>query len=109
MSEKTTKKGGKNLNFLWLVGLIFAILLIIFGIQNDDSAYIWPFEKFGGIPLSLLIFASLGFGSILTLLFSIPGLLKRRRTKHALQQEIKTLRKNYEELAAINSDAAKAE
>ncbi len=103
MKEKTAKKGGKNLNFLWIVGLVLAILIILFALQNGENTYIQFFKAEFGVPLALLIFVCLGLGSILTLLFSIPGIMKRRKTKSKLQQEIKTLRKNYEELAAINS------
>lgn len=102
MSETKTKHTSRNLNFLFIVGLILAILIIIFAIQNSDTT---PVEFLGfqvNPPTALLIIACIAVGSALTLLFSIPGWWNRRKTKAALKDELKQLRKQYEELAAVN-------
>ncbi len=102
MSESTNKHTSRNLNFLFIVGLILAILVIIFAIQNSDTT---PVEFLGlqvNPPTALLIIACIALGSVMTLLFSIPGWWSRRKRKSDLKDELKNLRKQYEELAAIN-------
>lgn len=102
--EKTAKKSGRNLNFLFIVGLILAIAIIIFAIQNGNNTeidfFIWKITP--GPPLALLIILCVAIGAVLALLFSIPGRWRRRKKRIQLESELSTLRKNYEELAGIN-------
>jgi len=104
--DKKSKKGGRNLNFLFIIGLILAILVIIFAIQNSEGVEIEFFSFKPTPPLALLIIGSILLGSILTLLFSVPGWFRRRKEKSVLQRDIKDLRKQYEELAAIQKPKA---
>jgi uncharacterized integral membrane protein len=101
------KKEGKNLNFLFIIGLIFCILIIVFGLANQEVAEI-DFLVFKlEINLVLLIFLCIALGAILTLLFSLPGVFRRRKIKIALEKELKDLRLKYEELAKINSTSTR--
>ncbi len=102
MSEKKIKKSGSNLNFLFIVGLVLAIIMIIFTYQNDRPTTVEFFTAEINPPLALLIVVCIAIGAILALLFSIPGWRRRRKKRIHLQDELKTLRKHYEELAAIN-------
>lgn len=102
-TDNTKKKGGgAKLNFFFILGLILAILIIVFGLANQETEEI-NFLVFSlEINLVLLIFLCIAVGSILTLLFSLPGVFRRRRVKKDLEKELKDLRKQYEELAKIN-------
>lgn len=96
-----SNKSGRNLNFLFIVGLVLAILIIVFAIQNADTTPI-EFFSFRIEPhTALLIISCILIGSVLTLLFSIPGWYRRRKTISSLRSELDQLRRNYEELAAI--------
>jgi len=107
MSKDKKKKGGRsNLNFLFIIGLILAILVIVFAIQNSEDVVIEFFSFKLTPPLALLIIGSILLGSILTLLFSVPGWFSRRKEKSALQRDLKGLRKQYEELASIQKPKA---
>ena len=101
MSDRKNNMKGKNLNFLFIVGLILAILTIIFAIQNSETTLV----RFLGLdinpPTAFLIIMCIALGSAITLMFSIPGWFARRREQSRLQHELKDLRKNYEELAAV--------
>ena len=104
--KKEKKKAGSNLNFLFIIGLILSILMIVFAIQNGDPTeidfFVWKVTP----PLALLIVLCIAIGALLALMFSIPGWRRRRKAKRQLLNEIKTLRKNYEELAAVNQPKA---
>jgi len=109
MSNSTTpkKKEGKNLNFLFIIGLIFCILIIVFGLANQEIAEI-DFLVFKlEVNLVLLIFICIALGAILALLFSLPGIFKKRKEISALKKDLKDLRQKYEELAGINSTSAR--
>jgi uncharacterized integral membrane protein len=102
-SNLPQKKESKNLNFLFIIGLIFCILIIVFGLANREVAEINFLVFKLEIDLVLLIFLCIALGAILTLLFSLPGVFKRRKAKSALEKEMKELRQKYEDLAKINT------
>ena len=104
--EKDKKSGGRHLNLLFILGLILAIIIIVFGLANNDTTDInfLVFKNDLEINETLLIFLCIITGSIMAILFSIPGRLKRRKEKQKLEKELKDLRKNYEDLAKIESE-----
>ena len=104
-NEATKKKGG-NLNFLFVVGLIVAIIVITFTIQNNNTTTVNFFSAKLDASLALLIISSIFIGAILAFLFSIPGWWRRRKKRIQLETELATLKKNYSELASINKPSA---
>lgn len=109
-SDTSTKKGGSNkLNFLFILGLLLSILIIVFALANQETEEINFLVFRLEINLVLLIFLCIAIGSILTLLFSLPGVFRRRKEKSELKSELKELRKNYEELAKINIKDVKSD
>ena len=100
-TDKKDQSGGSNMNFLFIIGLVLAILTIIFAIQNADRVPI-EFFSFSIQPhLALLIISCILLGSILTLLFSIPGWMRNKKATASIRTKLKKLQKNYDELAAI--------
>lgn len=92
MSQENTK--GSSLNFLWIMALVIALLAIVFTLQNYDKQTIQFFWlSIQDVPLALVIFSCLAIGALITLLFSIPSTLKRRKERQTLVNEINSLRK----------------
>lgn len=92
MSQENTK--GSSLNFLWIMALVIALLAIVFTLQNYDKQTIQFFwMSIPDVPLALVIFSCLALGAVITLLFSIPATLKRRKERQTLVNEINSLRK----------------
>lgn len=104
MSKENKKKSGSNLNFLFVVGLILAILMIVFAIQNSNPTEIDFFTLKVSPPLALLIIICIALGSAMTLIFSIPGWFRRRASKNELEKELKQLQKNYDELVKVKGE-----
>ena len=79
--DKERKSGRRNLNFLFIIGLILAILVVIFAIQNAEGVEIEFFGFKPNPPIALLIISCILLGSLLTILFSLPGSLRRKKEK----------------------------
>ncbi len=88
---ESKKSSGSNLNFLWIFGLIMAILTIVFAIQNSEPQPIKFFTFEREVPVALLIFLCLAIGAVLTMLFSIPGQWRKKRERDVLKKRIKEL------------------
>jgi len=73
-----------------IAALIVAILAVVFAIQNAVPVTVgfltWRFE--GSLALVLLITFALGV--ITSLLFSLPGMIRRRRTISDLRRKIQS-------------------
>lgn len=104
MNQENTKGG--SLNFLWVMALVIALLAIVFTLQNYDKQTIQFFWlSIPDVPLALVIFSCLALGAVITLLFSIPSALKRRKERQTLVNEINLLRK---ELKTQNKSASRS-
>ena len=98
MTDKQKKSSGSSLNFMWIFGLIMAIITIVFALQNSSTEGVNFFTFHAEIPMALLIFACLALGAIVTILFSIPGQWRRKREKDALNKQIKGLEEQLSQL-----------
>jgi uncharacterized integral membrane protein len=101
MADNNSKSGRRNLNFLFIIGMVLAIIIAIFAIQNAESTEVNFFTFSPNVSKVLLILFCILFGSVITLMFSLPGWFARRKEKSKLKGELKALRKKYEELAAL--------
>lgn len=106
MAEKKTTKGG-SLNFMFIFGMILAILVIIFAIQNSHDTIVRFFRAEATVPTALLIFVSILVGGVMTLLFSVPGRIKARKEHARIKTELKDLSKKYDELAAVQPSGSR--
>ena len=63
--------------FLVIVGLIIAVAAILFAFQNATvvtiSLGVWQFKQ----SLAIILLATLGLGIIISLLLSVPTIIKR--------------------------------
>ena len=79
-----------------IVGLIIAILVIIFTIQNqvslDINFFFWTFN----LPLSITIFFSLLLGVLITFCIGLGGRLKLNRELKAKSDKISELKHRVE-------------
>ncbi len=103
-TENKKQKTGSNLNFLLIVGLLGSILAIIFAVQNAEETNIEFFTLNLFIPKALLIICSLAVGSLLSILFGLPGWWRKRRVIKGYKHEIKALK---EQLVEKNKPADK--
>lgn len=80
-----------------IFGILLSIIITIFALSNNEYVtinYLFGEDK---IVIPLLIFILLGMGSLITILFSIPGWWKSRNQKSALKKENSKLSKELTE------------
>ncbi|MEI6136486.1 MAG: lipopolysaccharide assembly protein LapA domain-containing protein [Chloroflexota bacterium] len=76
-----------------IVGLIVGIALVVFGAQNAQPVSVRAFAwESTSVPLVLALGLALLLGVVLTLLASIPGRLRARNERRALEQELEAWR-----------------
>jgi uncharacterized integral membrane protein len=75
----------------FLVALVFALLAVMFALQNIVPVTVaflaWTFEG----SLALVLFVALIVGALVSFLASVPTLLKGRRTVRHLKKQIAAL------------------
>lgn len=89
--------------FLVIVGLIMAILAILFAFQNAEVVAIsfgtWQFEQ----SLAIILIVTLGLGIIISLLLSLPTIFKRGWQNARYKNKIADLKSQIESQNKINS------
>lgn len=60
-----------------IIGIILAILLVVFALQNAAEVliHLWFWEAY--ISLALVLLVTFGMGAVIGVLFSIPSIRKR--------------------------------
>ncbi len=72
-----------------IIGLVVGIALVVFGAQNAQSINVHFFAwESSSVPLVFALGASMLVGAILTLLVSIPGRIRGRGVRRALEREL---------------------
>lgn len=97
---------------LVIVGIVLAILLAVFALQNNVAVAVsflfWRFES----TLALVLLFSLAVGVITVILVTIPANWRRRGASSRQRKELTELQKKVEEqnkkIAALESDLATA-
>lgn len=70
-----------------IIGFLLSIVITVFALSNNEYVtinYLFGEDK---IVIPLLIFILLGMGSLITVLFSIPGWWKSRNQRITLKKE----------------------
>ncbi len=79
---------------IFIVGLVLAILLVIFALQNDTGAYIkflaWQTKK--EVPVVLIFLISLALGVFIGTIFSIPNIIKKNKKIEELKIKLNDFR-----------------
>lgn len=70
-----------------IIGILLSIVITVFALSNNEYVTINYLFGEGKVVIPLLIFILLGVGSLITLMFSIPGWWKNRKQKSALKKE----------------------
>jgi|GEM_PF-496427 len=95
--------------FLVIAGLLMAILAVLFAFQNAEIVTIdfgsWQFEQ----SLAIILIITLGIGIIISLLLSVPTILKRgwqnsnlQKKNVQLEAQIKSQAQSYQEIKQEN-------
>ncbi len=75
-----------------IIGLVLAILLVIFALQNAQEViitlYFWKFQS----SLALLLLISLAIGVFLGAIFSVPSITKRNKKIEELKIKLDDFR-----------------
>ena len=79
---------------IFIVGLVLAILLVIFALQNDTGAVIkffaWQTKK--EVPVVLIFLISLALGVFIGTIFSIPNIIKKNKKIEELKIKLNDFR-----------------
>ena len=98
----------KNLTSIFALIIIFAVLAVIFAIQNAEVVEVkfiaWEFAT----SLALIIMVSMALGGLLGLLSSIPGRWKSMSKVSSLKKEIADLKESMEEAAKAKAEETTA-
>lgn len=84
--------------FTLILGLLIALLAVIFAIQNPDIATVSFFSLEFSQPLAIILLIAFGLGIIMLALVSTPGFIKRRATIASQKKEMGRLEKKIESL-----------
>lgn len=88
----------KNLEFKFVLSLIFAVLVAIFAIQNAVTVEInFLFARFT-ISQALIILISAIVGAIVVLLISLMNQMSQRKKNKELIKEVEDLKKEIEDM-----------
>ncbi|MFN3742131.1 MAG: lipopolysaccharide assembly LapA domain-containing protein [Anaerolineales bacterium] len=83
-----------------VLALAFAILAVIFALQNPMVVTVSFLTYKGEWPLALLILVSVGVGILIGILVMLPGTLRRAWTVGSLRRKVSDLEKALEEQKA---------
>lgn len=82
------------MQLLLIVGIIIAILAVVFALQNavpiTVSFLVWKFES----SLALVLLIAIALGILMSLLVSVPSMIKRRGMISSQKKKIKQLEKS---------------
>lgn len=82
------------MQLLLIVGIIIAILAVVFALQNavpiTVSFLVWKFES----SLALVLLIAIALGILMSLLVSVPSIIKRRGMISSQKKQIKQLEKS---------------
>lgn len=88
-----------------LVGLIFALIIVIFGLSfavlNDEHVNVDYYLGVSSLPLSLALTVALVFGATLGLLAAIAVILRQRRELARLRRRVGDAEKELGELRKV--------
>jgi uncharacterized integral membrane protein len=84
----------------WLVGAVFAILVVVFAISNKDSITIglWPFDEGIQAPKFLIALVPLAIGLLIGAGFSGIGTMRARMRHRSAQRRVRGMEREMEEL-----------
>jgi uncharacterized integral membrane protein len=72
-----------------LLSLVLAMAVVAFGAQNTQAVtFHFLLFKVPAVPLVLPLFGAVLAGALLGWIVSVPGRLRRMRTRHGLEGEI---------------------
>ena len=72
-----------------MVALVFAMLLVVFGVQNTQSmTFHFLVFDLGPAPVVLAVFAAALIGAIVAWLVTVPGSMRGARTRRDLEHEL---------------------
>ncbi len=83
-----------------ILALAFAILAVIFALQNPTVVTVAFLSYRGEWALALLILISVGVGILIGVLVMLPGTLRRAWTVGSLRRKVSELEKSLEEQKA---------
>ncbi len=97
------------MQFVLLIILLLAILLVIFALQNAVQVEIAFFMWQAEMSLALVLLLCVALGGILGALFSLPGLWKKNSQLKALKTKNKKLEKELNEIKAAHLETKNPE
>lgn len=77
-----------------ILAMILAIAIVVFAIQNSTDVNLSFFTLELVVPLSLLLFCTLGLGVTMAILLSIPGWRRKRKIIKQLQKSLKLMKED---------------
>lgn len=91
--------------FTLVLGLLIALIAVIFAVQNPAMTTVSFFTLEFSQPLAIILLVSFGLGILMFALVSVPGYIKRRTTIAGQKKEISRLEKSVE---SINLELAES-
>ncbi len=86
-----------------ILALVFAIVAVIFALQNPTVVSVSFLTYRGEWPVALLILISVGLGFLIGVLVMTPGTIRRAWTVSSLKRKVNELEKALEEQKAKQS------
>ena len=76
------------MQFGMIVSMIFAVLAVIFAVQNTEIVtlhfFIWSFS----LPLAILMILALAIGAVFAAVFTLPGWFRWKRSDRVYKKEL---------------------
>jgi putative membrane protein len=84
----------------WLIGIPLLVIMVLFALSNRDPVQLglFPLGKIPGIPLSVVVLATLGIGYFLGGLRVRIAELRHRRAARRAQEAVRLLEAKHQEV-----------
>ncbi len=92
-----------------ILALVFAIVAVIFALQNPTVISVHFLTYNGDWPVALLILISVGLGFLIGVLVMIPGAIRRAWTLGSLRRKVNELEKALDEQKTRQSTPASSQ
>ncbi len=99
--QRSFPLGGTAVQFTWIIALLFAILVALFAVQNTTPVTVsFLFWSASQVAVALVIIASVAVGALITMLASLPRLVRGRLRTRALRRDLRQYEQRIAELEA---------